>query len=237
MIVLSASAPRSGSRWYFQMTNELLKAAKQEDIFEVREKYNLGFLNERCHVSRPLYWHKFARLALISAIEGSFIVKTHREPTRSIRSLMRLGIIKTTYVYRDPRNRLLSVLEQGKRSREKGEGLFEAVETLDDAIEFTKRAYIGWKMWHEVPDVLFVRYEDLMDDALKVMMKTVKFLNLPLGEPTIAEIIKQTDAKSGGQNIGFHKGGNRFREYFSENEQEYINKALEREIVAFGYTI
>ena len=237
MIVLSASAPRSGSRWYFQKTYELLRKADQADMFDLRDKYSLNFLSEGGYIIRPFNWHKLARLALISAIEGSFIVKTHREPTRAIRTLMRLGIMKTTYIYRDPRNRLLSVLEQGKRSREQGGGMFARIETLDDAIQFVKRGNRGWQMWHEVPDVLFVRYEDLIGDPLKAMMKTVDYLKLPVNEAQVSEIIERTDTKYRGQNIGFHKGGDRFKEYFSEEEQDYINQTLEQEILTFGYAL
>lgn len=59
MIVLSAGLPKSGTGWYYNLTNDLIVAGL-DDAHAVRERYKLHDIldGENCRlVTEPISWH------------------------------------------------------------------------------------------------------------------------------------------------------------------------------------
>ena len=88
MIVVSAGMQRSGSRWYYDLTRDLMLAAGCADALAIREKYDLqDFLNlPRCNMGR-LENSKLRRLDEIGREGNTFLVKTHHRPSPGLRTV------------------------------------------------------------------------------------------------------------------------------------------------------
>lgn len=236
MFVLSASASRSGSRWYFHLTNTVLKLAGKADSFVICEKYKLPFVNANAYLNE-IQWYKLLCLSLIALAEDTFAVKTHSGPTRTLRLLSQVAQVKITYIYRDPRDRVLSALEQGARSRENGDNLFSSIHSLEDAIKHIKSSYRILTQWQQLHSVFFVRYEDLVDDPVGVMFNTAQFLNLPIDKARVEQAIALVGERQNTRQVGYYKGGTRYQNGFSNAELDQINEALHQEILGFGYPL
>ena len=147
MLVFSAGMQKSGSGWYFNMTNDLLVETGYQDVRAVRDRHNLQDIlqYENCNIGRPDS-HTLRRLLLPLVLGNSFAVKSHASPTRSLYYLMRLGLCHPTYIYRDPRDIVLSAYNHGEQIRANGKThTFGHLKSFDDAISFVADCLPTWE--------------------------------------------------------------------------------------------
>ena len=112
MIILSAGMPRAGSGWFYNLTNDLVIAAGNQDGHQIRKKYRLGrFLTEvNCNIG-ALSTKRLIPILIPSTLGNTFVIKTHAGPTPLALRLIQDGTIRPTYIYRDPRDAMLSAYE------------------------------------------------------------------------------------------------------------------------------
>lgn len=244
MFVISASAPRAGSSWYFNMTNDMLMAAGHQNIRQLYEKYQLGDLMNfpNCNVG-VLYGSKLARLEALHWQAGAFVVKTHEKPTRLLRWLTALGRTKSTYIYRDPRDRLVSILEVGaKRRATNPTDPFAQVRSFEEALEFLQSPLRHLQMWQNHPQTLIVRYEDLLEDAFAELQRLNNFLGFGLPDERLREIIQKYDrdrisADARAKSHLVHGDVGRYKEVLTPAQIQAMHEQLGDEIIALGYTL
>ena len=101
MIVVSAGMQKSGTSWYFNLTNDLLIAGGYQDIHVIRQKFRLHSILRypNCNIGQ-LNLSKLGLLTIPHFCGNKFVVKTHKAPSKSLHYLMSLKIIKATYIYR-----------------------------------------------------------------------------------------------------------------------------------------
>jgi len=169
MIVLSAGMQKSGTGWYFNLTNDLLVAAGYQDVRRVRDQYRLHSILERRNCAiRQLTLLNLGCLAIPHFLGNTFVIKTHREPTTSLRYFIMSGVIKATYIYRDPRDAAVSAFEHGQRICGKGQThSFAKLETMEKSLLFTKQLLVTWDRWTQSGLALVVRYENLLANPLQ----------------------------------------------------------------------
>lgn len=212
MVVLSVGMRKSGSGWYFNMTNELLQAAGGRNVQDIRQMPLLrSVIRGNNGKVGPLKWHKLARLALPHLKGHSFVVKTHAGPTPSLRFFLATGLAKVTYLYRDPRDVTLSALDHAEAAREAGLeiDLARRLNSLEDSIALVKRELARWESWMQYPNVLKVRYEDLVGDTLGELRRLADFLALDVDEATLQGIVRRYDKDEYGKTIDRPIIGNR----------------------------
>lgn len=244
MFVISASAMRSGSSWYLNMTNDMLMASGQMDVRELRVKLGLQAViaNEYADIGKPRYT-RLLRLALATVQGHQFVVKTHFYPTRTMHLLARLGLLRTTYIYRDPRDRMLSLLEIGKRARESGEtgGPFAHIATFEDALKEVQASRRHHDAWCAFPGTLIVRYEELVRDPMHELRRLRDHLRLNVMEAQLEEILGRYDKKRMKSNerfTMFQKGEiGRYKQVFSSEQVALANQALGPDLLALGYEV
>jgi hypothetical protein len=196
VIVLSAGMKKSGSSWLFNMTNELLVHCNYDDAFVIRESYpKLQYVmsKQNCNITNPT-WKTWARLSL-PMLRHTFVVKTHFPPTPSTKILMAAGLVKVTYICRDVRDVVLSALDHGRKSREKGnfqEDLAQ-LNSVDEAIDFVAEELSIWNQWIHCPNVLIVRYEDLVAEPLQELTNLAKFLGLSVSDEDLRKLTSRYD--------------------------------------------
>jgi len=190
MVVVSVGMRKSGSGWYFNMTNELLQAAGHADARRLRHRPLLRTMirGENCRVGR-LTMGKLIRLSLVHLAGHTFAVKSHSGPARSLRAFTATGPIKVTYLYRDPRDVILSALEHGQAARKRGFDIeFKRLKTLDDSLRMVQHELVKWERWMAYPHVLKVQYEHLVADTAGELRRLADFLRLDVQEEKIRAI-------------------------------------------------
>lgn len=242
MLVLSVSSPRAGSSWYFHMTNALIAAGGGQDIDALRQRFGRFFpeATENANVG-ILYGTKLLHLALISQIAGTYAVKTHAKPTRGLRILTNYNMAKTTFIFRDPRDRLVSIMNAAKKAHERGntDRNFGRISGFDDALDDISTSYQHYLMWENHPETLMMPYEDLVLNPIDQMQRTRDFLRLNVDNDTVADIVAQYDKNRGDANRTHFVRGQigSYKDSLTSEQIQRIHERIGDDLVKMGYAI
>ena len=242
MIVLSVGMPRAGSGWHYNLIHDLMKTTGCADAREIREKYRLqGILTE---VNSNIGVLSLRRLALVTVpalASNTFVIKAHSGPTIWSRLLSRMGLLRVTYIYRDPRDAMLSAYEYGQRALAKGRpNAFSHLSDFEKSLAFMEEYVRIWEKWQAEKNVLIARYEDLLREYDAEAARLVEFLELDGSRPEIQEVIEsyRPGKAEGQQGLHFHKGKiGRFREAYSAVEQAVLTERFEPYLKKMGYEV
>ena len=243
MIILSIGMPRAGSGWYYNLTNDLVISAGFQDGREIRQRYHLErILTEvNCNIG-SLSTKRLLPVMLPSLLGNTFVIKTHAGPTTLTRSLIRLGKLLPTYIYRDPRDAMLSAFEYGQRGLQKGRpNAFSHLTDFDTSLEFILKYVHISELWLNCKDVLFTRYEDLKTDYDLEVGKLIAFLGIDENNPDIQFVIDRYRPEKANQTrkgTHFSKGvSGRLREVYSKEEQMRLNEKLGKYLERMHYQV
>lgn len=248
MLILSCSMPKAGSGWYNHLTNDLLVAAGYQDKVATRDRYGLGDIlkYDNCHMSRPTFF-KIRRLVRVSDSGNTFCVHAHSGKLPSVNYFMKRGKIKATYIYRDPRDVVLSAYEHGVRERAAGLRWrnFAKLRTVDLAILWVLlRQLPRYRSWSgEDPEkVHLARYEDLVRDPQTQLRRLADFLGISVSDDMIETIIGRYDRDrrdvGGRSSLHFHVGRiGRFREQLTEQQIARCNRLFGSALADMGYPL
>jgi len=240
MIVLSVGMPRAGSGWHYNLIHDLMEAAGYTDARVIREKYRLqGILTEvNCNIG-VLSARRMGMVAMPALAGNDFVIKAHAGPSASSRLLQSLGLLRITYIYRDPRDAMLSAFEYGQRTLQKGRpNAFSHLTDFQKSLDFIMEYVLIWEKWLDEKKVLIVRYEDLLTNYDSEVKRLVDYLQL---NGTNSEIQTVTgnyrpDAAEGQQGLHFFKGRiGRFRESYTEEQQLIMWERMSTQLTRMGY--
>lgn len=242
MIILSVGMPRAGSGWYYNLTNDLMLACGAQDARHIRERYHLqGILTQvNCNIGALTPRRLLAVLAP-SLAGNTFVIKAHAGRTRLASILIRSGLVRPAYIYRDPRDAMLSALENGQRARQKGlTNAFSHLEDFETALQFiTEYVYI-WEGWIQCKQALHTRYEDLLVNYESEVKRLVDFLGLdnqPQAVKPVIDRYRPESAPPGQKGLHFSQGKiGRFRQKMSPEQQETLAQALGPYLERMGYS-
>lgn len=180
MIILSVGMPRAGSGWYYNLTHDLVMAAGGRDARLIRQKYHLQRIltQVNCNIG-ALTPRRLLAVLLPSLLGNTFVIKAHAAPTPFAALLMRSGHLKAAYIYRDPRDALLSAMENGARALEKGRpNAFADWADFETALRQMQDYVRISEAWLELEPVLHTRYEQLVTQYDQEAQKLIEFLAL-----------------------------------------------------------
>jgi len=121
MIVLSVGMPRAGSAWHYNLIHDLMKTAGSADAREIRRRYRLQEILTEANCNIGVLSARRMAMMMIPAVRGeTFVIKAHAGPTVFARLLRVAGLLRITYIYRDPRDAMLSAYDYGRRALAKG---------------------------------------------------------------------------------------------------------------------
>ncbi len=243
MIVLSVGMPRAGSGWHYNLINDLMLTTGCQNATEIRRKYRLqSILTEvNCNIG-VLSLRRLLMVTIPALLGNTFVIKAHAGPTRWSRLLSRLGLLRITYIYRDPRDAMLSAYDYGQRALAKGRpNAFSHLTDFEKSLDFIKEYVAIWEAWMSEDGVLKARYEDLLTSYDAEVARLVDFLGLELSSPQVQEVIEKYrpgKAEAGQQGLHFFKGKiGRFREKYSQAEQAVLAETLGPVLTRMGYQI
>jgi hypothetical protein len=242
MIVLSVGMPRAGSGWHYNMIHDLMKTTGCADARDIREQYRLqGILTEvNCNIG-VLSLRRMALVAVPALAGKTFVIKAHAGPTIWSRLLSTMGLLRITYIYRDPRDAMLSAYEYGQRALEKGRpNAFSHLSDFEKSLAFMQEYVSIWEKWQTEKGVLIARYEDLLQDYDTESARLVEFLGLNGSRPEVQEVIEgyRPGKAEGQQGLHFYKGKiGRFRESYSAEQQAILVEQFGPYLQEMGYKI
>src|SRR5574338_1202544 len=231
MIVLSVGMPRAGSGWHYNLIHDLMQTTGCADARDIRVRYHLqDILTEvNCNIG-VLSARRLARVSLPALLGKTFVIKAHAGPTRASRLLQRLGLLRITYIYRDPRDAMLSAYDYGQRALKKGRpNAFSHLTDFQKSLDFILEYVQIWEKWMKEKNVLIARYEDLLTNYDEEATKLVRFLPVNESSPEVRKVIDgyRPGAAEGQQGLHFYKGKiGRFRESYSADEQAILKEKL-----------
>jgi hypothetical protein len=242
MIVLSVGMPRAGSGWHYNLVHDLMKTTGAADAREIRKRYRLeGILTEvNCNIG-VLSARRLALVTLPALVGNTFVIKAHAGPTFASRLLQRLGLLRITYIYRDPRDAMLSAYDYGQRALKKGHpNAFSHLTDFQKSVDFIMDYVRIWERWMKEKGVLIARYEDLLMDYDKEVERLVEFLKLRGNNPEVQKVMDayRPGAAEGQQGLHFYKGKiGRFRDSYTAKEQAILKLKLAAYLQRMGYEL
>lgn len=241
MIILSIGMPRAGSGWYYNLTNDIMLASGAQDARQIRQRYHLqNILTEvNCNIG-ALSPRRMLAVLVPSLLGNTFVIKAHAGPTPIALSLIRLGFIRPTYIYRDPRDALLSAMENGRRAMEQGRtNAFTPLVDFNAALNFMLESVRIWEAWMGCDHALHARYEDLLTGYDAQVEKLISFLRLHPSDPSLQPVIdryRPEKAQPDQKGIHFSQGRiGRFRQKMSPDQQQVLTAALQPYLARMGY--
>lgn len=241
MIILAVGMPRAGSGWHYNLTHDLMMTAGATDAREIRRRFRLGrFLTEvNCNIG-ILSPARVGAVLIPSLVGNTFTIKLHAGPTPFAQTLIRRGHLRPTYIYRDPRDALLSAYEYGQRARAAGrENAFSHLDTLEKAITFIAEYVRYWEQWTAIPNIHTVSYENLKGDYSAEATRLAQFLGLDVASAPVRAVIEKyqpEQAQQGDRGLHFVKGvSGRFRKALSPEQQQLCLQAFGSTLVKMGY--
>ncbi len=242
MIILSVGMPRAGSGWHYNLVHDLMKTTGCADAREIREKYRLqNILTEvNCNIG-VLSARRLGAVMIPALMGNTFVIKAHAAPTSASRLLQNLGLLRITYIYRDPRDAMLSAFDYGQRALQKGHpNAFSHLTDFQKSLDFILEYVHIWEKWMKEKNVLIARYEDLLINYDDEVTRLTKFLKLNGSSPEVQKVTEsyRPSTAEGQQGLHFYKGRiGRFRESYSAEEQAILKEKLGPYLVRMGYEI
>jgi len=242
MIVLSVGMPRAGSGWHYNLIHDLMKSTGCADARDIREKYRLqGILTEvNCNIG-VLSARRLGMVTLPALMGNSFVIKAHAAPSSTSRLLQSLGLLRITYIYRDPRDAMLSAYDFGQRALEKGRpNAFSHLTDFEKSLNFVMDYVRIWEKWIKEKNVLTAQYENLLTNYDSEIIRLVGFLKLDGNQPDVQKVIEGYRPKEaeGQQGLHFYKGKiGRFREIYTTEQQTILRDKLGVYLANMGYAL
>ena len=242
MIVLSVGMPRAGSGWHFNLIHDLMKTTGCADARDIREKYALQkILTEvNCNIG-VLSARRLGMTASPALMGNTFVIKAHAGPTPTSRLFQRVGLLHITYIYRDPRDAMLSAFDFGQRALQKGRpNAFSHLTDFDKSLAFIMDYVRIWEKWTKEKNVLIARYEDLLTSYDSEATRLVEFLRLRANQADVQKVIEafRPEKGEGQQGLHFFKGKiGRFRESYSAEQQAVLKEKMGAYLLKMGYEL
>ena len=242
MIVLSVGMPRAGSGWHYNVIHDLMATTGCADARDIREKYRLHkILTEvNCNIG-VLSARRLAMVTVPALMGNTFVIKAHAGPSTWSRVLESIGLLRVTYIYRDPRDAMLSAFDFGQRALEKGRpNAFSHLTDFQKTLDFITEYVHIWEKWIGEKTPLIARYEELLTVYDREVTRLVGFLKLDSDQPKVRAVIEQyrPGQGEGQQGLHFYKGKiGRFRESYDADQKKVMAERFGAALQKMGYEI
>ncbi|HEY5982906.1 MAG TPA: sulfotransferase domain-containing protein [Anaerolineales bacterium] len=241
MIVLSVGMPRAGSGWHYNLIHDLMQTTGCAETAAIRERFHLQrVLTEVNFNIGVLSARRIALVAWPALLGNTFVIKAHSRPTTAYRLARSVGLLRATYIYRDPRDAMLSAMDYGQRALKQGRpNAFSHLTDFERAVDFMMTYVRIWDRWMAERDILISRYEDLLQDYDAQARKLAEYLALDPESSQVLAVVERLRPQQAESRQGTHffKGRiGRFREAFSDQQQRILADRVGPYLPRMGYS-
>jgi hypothetical protein len=242
-LILSIGMPRAGSGWYYNLIHDLVVASGGQAAREIRRKFLLQPILTEINCNIGAFTTKRLLPVMIPAIFGnSFVIKAHAGPSPLTLRGIQAGRILPTYIYRDPRDALLSAFEYGQRKRSKNRvGAFSDLNSIELAIDFMREYIDISNTWLDCDLALHTRYENLLlnyDSEVTRILTHLRLENKSEILTTTLDQYRPEKGKSEQKGTHFVKGKiGRYKQVFTAAQQQLCLDAFGPYLEKMGYPI
>lgn len=242
-LIVSIGMPRAGSGWHYNLIHDLVVASGGNDARWIRKRFFLGSILTQVNCNIGAFTTKRLVPVMVPAILGyRFVIKAHAGPSPLAMRLVSTGKMTPAYIYRDPRDALLSAYEYGQRKRSAyRSGAFSDLETIEAAIAFMREYVEISEAWLACEGVFSTRYEDFITDYHNQAASLARFLGIDTHQGDIPAVIERYKPEKGHQDqVGTHfrKGVvGRYREVLSGEQQALCIETFGPYLEKMGYPI
>jgi hypothetical protein len=243
MLTFSIGMPRAGSGWYYNLTHDLVTATGGQDARQIRRRYYLGRILTEVNCNIGAFTPPRLLAVLVPALLGnSFVVKAHAAPSPLALALIRRGWVRAAYIYRDPRDAMLSAFDNGQRALQKGRpNAFSHLTDFDKSVDFMLEYLRIWEDWMACSQALHTRFESLKDDYDNEATRLVAFLGLDVQGEAVQAVLERyrpEAARAQQKGIHFNKGRTgRFREKLTPEQQQVLAEKFGPYLNRMGYEV
>ena len=240
MIVLCVGMPRAGSGWHYNLIHDLMQTTGAVDARDIRTRFHLQkILTEvNCNIG-VLSARRLLMVSVPALLGNTFVIKAHSGPTAASRLLARSGLLRITYIYRDPRDAMFSAFNYGQRALSKGHpNAFSHLTDFQRSLDFITDYVHIWDAWMHEKNALVSRYEDLLTHYETEAARLVQYLKLDGNRPEVQKVIESYRPANaeGQQGTHFFKGQiGRFRESYSAEQLKVLAARLGPYLSRMGY--
>ena len=240
MIVLSVGMPRAGSGWHYNVIHDLMATTGCADARDIREKYRLQKILTEVNCNIGVLSARRLALVTVPALTGNtFVIKAHAGPSSASHILEAIGLLKVTYIYRDPRDAMLSAFDFGQRAISNGRpNAFSHLTDFEKTVDFVTEYVRIWEKWMQEKRALVARYEDLLMNYDDEITRLLGYLKLDGTRPEVQKVIEQyrPGSNDGQQGLHFYKGRiGRFREAYNAEQQKVMAERFDFALQKMGY--
>ena len=240
MIVICVGMPRAGSGWHYNLVHDLMQTTGCADARDIRARFHLeSVLTEvNCNIG-VLSPRRLAMVSVPALLGKTFVIKAHSGPTWASRLLAVLGLLRITYIYRDPRDAMLSAFNYGQRALGKGRpNAFSHLTDFDRSLDYITDYVRIWEAWMAEKNILISRYEDLLTHYEAESSRVVKYLGLDASCADVQKVVEnyRPGNAEGQQGTHFFKGQiGRFRQFYTPEQQQALLARLGTYLSRMGY--
>lgn len=242
MLILSVGLVKSGSAWFFGLTNDLLKAAGHPGTQSIKDSNELDFIKWSTFNIQKLDIQKLDILTSLPVSKFTYAVKTHSPPIPEVENLLNNRQLFVSYIYRDPRDIVLAGLDAGKELRSRGVyDRFGSIYTFNDALHWChNHLKSSWDSWSKLDKINFFKYEELNNDTGKQLQRLSNLLDLGVSKNEITKIVNRHSAQelinNKSKKYHFNKGISfRFMTEMTSEQLDKCNTVFRRYILEMGY--
>ena len=240
MIVLSVGMPRAGSGWHYNVIHDLMATTGCADARDIREKYRLQKILTEVNCNSGVLSARRLAMVTVPALTGNtFVIKAHAGPSTASHVLEAIGLLKVTYIYRDPRDAMLSAYEFGQRAIQNGRpNAFSHLTDFEKTVDFVTEYVSIWEKWMQEERALIARYEDLLMNYDSEITRLLGYLKLDGTRPEVQKVIEQyrPGSNDGQQGLHFYKGRiGRLREAYNAEQQRIMVERFGSALQKMGY--
>lgn len=240
MIILSAGLQKSGSGLIFNILNDIFFSLGKSNIRDLKKELECVIVdNYNCLLLdfQPFKIDKFVELHNKGL---TFVVKTHAFPNNYLKELIdNNGIFKIIYIYRDPRDVILSAIDHCKKNINLAFSKCTSVQTTVPILDIWLKSYYEWEKMSK-NCVFFIKYEKLICDFEESIAKILDFFNIPL-DYVLINTLKNKYLQDNPKNLkGLHYNvgkTERFRQEMTKEEILFCNQYLKKHLTHMNYEI
>jgi hypothetical protein len=242
MFVLSVGMPKSGSTLFSWYQKDILQHAYpingQEQLQKlISEKH----LNGKGHFVQDVDSRQTLEvLCRLGETSGPFIVKTHTALSEYLQNFLVNSQVVTTFIHRDPRDVILSIIDHGIREKLKlnGDNFFSQYNSIRETIPLVKFFCDTAQDWVDSGIADTYSYSSLLREPKNEIFRFCQAINYFPDDQFVQALIEKYTLNPEKGTRQFNTGKlSRYREEMTKLEIELCNNELREQIINLQYIV